>query len=85
MMEANQIITTMQSGGVSFSAFFSASRGVEIVGRKLGERAVHAGVLAHGAGRFILIGIIFRVEERGIASDDCSLLLRCRGPVVGRY
>lgn len=68
-----------------FLHFFQRRGGVEIVGRKFGERAVHAGVLAHGAGRFMLIGIIFRVEERGIASDDCSLLLRCRGPVVGRY
>ena len=57
-----------------FLHFSQRRGGVGIVGRKLGERAVHAGVLAHGAGRFMLIGIIFRVRERGIASDDCSLL-----------
>ena len=57
-----------------FLHFFQRRGGVGIVGRKFGERAVHASVLAHGAGRFMLIGIIFRVRERGIASDDCSLL-----------
>ena len=46
---------------------------------------MHARVPAHGAGRFMLIGMLFHVRGRGVGSDDCGLLLRRCGPVVGRY